>query len=379
MSTLSFSWRRLIGLVKKEFIQLKRDRMTFAMLIGLPFMQLLLFGFAINADPKAMPTVVVQAEESVFARSYVKSLENTGYFKFTHTVSKYIEADTLLRRGEVLFIVTIPADFSRRLVRGERPSILIEADATDPIAAGSALNAAREAHNQAFKHDLGGVLSELAPRAGPAELRVHRRYNPENITQYNTVPGLIGIILTMTLVMITSGALARERERGTLESLYSMPLMPIEVMLGKIIPFVIGASVQTIFVLLAAKLIFHVPMLGSFGLLAFGLVLFVTVNLAIGFTFSTIAKTQLQAVQMSTFFFMPSILLSGFMFPFKGMPLWAQYIGEILPTTHFLRLIRGILLKDMSFTIAWGHIWPMLIILSVVSFVALKRYQATLD
>ena len=379
MDTLSFSWARLVGLVKKEFIQLKRDRMTFAMLIGLPFMQLMLFGFAINADPKALPTAVVRAEDSVFARSYVKALENTGYFHFTHALTKYDEADTLLRQGEVLFIVSIPENFSRKLVRGERPSILIEADATDPIAAGGALNAAMAVHGQAFKHDLNGVLSEISPRAGPAELRIHRRYNPENITQYNTVPGLIGIILTMTLVMITSGALARERERGTLENLYAMPLMPIEVMLGKIIPFIIGASIQTIFVLLAAKLIFHVPMLGSFSLLAFGLVLFVTVNLAIGFTFSTIAKTQLQAVQMSTFFFMPSILLSGFMFPFKGMPIWAQFIGEALPTTHFLRLIRGILLKDMSFAIAWGHIWPMLVILFVVSFVALKRYQATLD
>ena len=379
MNTLSFSWSRLIGLVKKEFIQLKRDRMTFAMLIGLPFMQLMLFGFAINADPKAMPSAVVRAEDSVFARSYVKALENTGYFNFTHTLTKYSDADTLLKQGEVIFIVSVPEDFSRKLVRGERPQILIEADATDPIAAGSALNAAFVVHDQAFKHDLNGVLSELSPRASPAELRVHRRYNPENITQYNTVPGLIGIILTMTLVMITSGALARERERGTLENLYAMPLMPIEVMLGKIIPFIIGASVQTVFVLLAAKLVFNVPMLGSFGLLSLGLVLFVTVNLAIGFTFSTIAQTQLQAVQMSTFFFMPSILLSGFMFPFKGMPVWAQFIGEGLPTTHFLRLIRGILLKDMSFAIAWGHIWPMLIILTMVSFVALKRYQATLD
>lgn len=376
---VEFSWVRLAGLIKKEFIQLKRDRLTFAMLIGIPFMQLMLFGYAINTDPKHLPAAVVKADDSVFVRSYLKALENTDYFRFVHEAESYQQAAFLMRSGEVQYIVSIPPNFTREMVRGERPAILLEVDATDPIAASGAMSAARQVIETAFRHDLKGVFEGLAPRPPPVDFRMHRQFNPENLTHYNTVPGLIGVILTMTLVMITSLALAREREKGTLENLYAMPLKPLEVMAGKIVPFVIGAFIQVLFVLAAAKILFQVPMFGSFALMSLSLVLFITVNLAVGFTFSTVATTQLQAVQMSMFFFLPSILLSGFVFPFDGMPLWAQGLGSALPLTYFLRIIRGIMLKGAEFPEIWPHIWPLLVILAAASALALRRYRATLD
>jgi ABC-2 type transport system permease protein len=379
MTSKGLSLSRIRGLVAKEFIQLKRDRLTFAMLAAIPLMQLLLFGYAINADPKGLPTAVIEAESSVFTRSYLKALENTEYFEITHKALTEAEADYLMKAGDILFIINIPADFERKLIRGERPQILIESDATDPIASGGALGVAQQALNKSLRHDLKGPLAYLMPEEGPVELRVHRRFNPETVTQYNTVPGLIGVIMTMTLVMIMSSTMARERERGTLENLYAMPLRPLEVMIGKLIPFIIGASLQAIIVLGLAKLMFDIPLLGHFTLLSACIVLFIVTNLAIGFTFSTVAKTQIQAMQMSTFFFLPSILLSGFMFPFKGMPEWAQIIGEGLPITHFLRIIRGILIKDTSVEIVMTHVWPLLIILTIVSTLALIRYKATLD
>lgn len=378
MTHISFAWSRILGLIRKEFIQLKRDRMTFAMLIGIPFMQLMLFGYAINADPKHLPTAVVMADDGPLVRTFLKSLENTGYFDFTVEANSYEEAAYLMKSGEVMYIVTIPEDFSKGVVRGDSPQVLLEVDATDPIASSGAMAAASQVAATSLNHDLKGVL-KAEPRAPPFELVMHRQFNPENLTHYNTVPGLIGIILTMTLVMITALSLARERERGTLENLYAMPLKPAEVMIGKIIPFVIGASIQVMIVLAAAKVLFDVPMFGSFALLAICLVLFIVVNLAIGFTFSTVAKNQLQAMQMTMFFFLPSILLSGFVFPFLGMPQWAQFFGSMLPMTYFLRIIRGIMLKGAEFPEVWPHIWPLLIILAVATFVAMKRYKATLD
>lgn len=386
MNGLAFSWARVWGLVRKEAIQLKRDRMTFAMLLGIPFMQLLLFGFAINADPHNLPTALIQADNSVFARSALKALENTGYFEFTHQIQSREEADYLLTTGEVLFVITIPQDFGRDIVRGGRPALLIEADATDPIATGSALGSAAAAVTSGLRHDLKGPLQYLAQPdrfsnrpPDPVEIRLHRRYNPENITQYNTVPGLIGVILTMTLVVITSMSLTRERERGTLENLFVLPIRPIEVMIGKIVPFIFGAYGQVILILIAARLLFQIPIAGSVALVFIGLLPFIATNLAIGFTFSTIARTQLQAVQMAMFFFLPSILLSGFMFPFAGMPGWAQVMGQGLPLTHFLRIVRSVLLKDATALEIWPNVWPLLIILSIVSLVAMRRYRSTLD
>ncbi len=379
MARPRFSLTRLAGMIRKEFIQLQRDRLTFAMLIGIPMMQLILFGYAINADPKYLPAAIVQADDSEFSRSYLQALENTGYFNFIARVERREEVEHMFTAGEVLFVITIPEDFSRSLVRGERPAILLEVDATDPIAIGPAIAAVQTVTPAALNRDMEGVLQDLKAQPGPIDLRIHRRYNPENITQYNTVPGLIGVILTLTLVMVTAIALARERERGTLEYLYSMPLLPVEVMIGKITPFIVGAYIQVTIVLIAARVLFHVPILGSLWLLSLALILFIIVNLAIGFTLSTIVKTQLQASQMATFFFLPSILLSGFVFPFKGMPVWAQFIGEALPLTHFLRIVRGIMLKDAAAADIWPHIWPLMVILLVVSTVALKRYRATLD
>ena len=376
---VKFAWPRLDGLIRKEFIQLLRDRLTFAMLIGIPIMQLMMFGYAINADPKELPTAVVQADDSVFVRSFLKGLENTGYFDFVVEADSYEDAAYLMKSGEVQFIISIPEDFTRALVRGEQPEILMEVDATDPIAAGPAISAASQVAATALSQDLKGPLASLNATPGPVDFRIHRQFNPENLTHYNTVPGLIGVILTMTLVMITALSLARERERGTLENLYAMPLKPLEVMIGKIVPFVIGAFLQTLIVLAAAKLLFNVPMFGSFTVLSICLVLFITVNLAVGFTFSTFASNQLQAMQMSIFFFLPSILLSGFMFPFAGMPQWAQFFGSMLPLTHFLRIIRGIMLKGSTMIEVWPHIWPLLVILGVATLVAMRRYKATLD
>ncbi len=375
---VAFAWTRIKGLILKEFIQLKRDRMTFAMLIGIPFMQLMLFGYAINADPKHLPSAVVMGDDGPYARTFLKSLENTGYFRFTVKAESYEEAAFLMKSGEVLYIVTIPEDFTKELVRGESPKVLLEVDATDPIASSGAMSAAFQVANRSLDHDLKGVLAQ-EPRAPPIELVMHREFNPENLTHYNTVPGLIGVIMTMTLVMITALSLARERERGTLENLYAMPLKPAEVMIGKIVPFVVGATIQVMVVLAAAKVLFDIPMFGSFFLLSLCLVLFITVNLAIGFTFSTVARNQLQAMQMSMFFFLPSILLSGFVFPFLGMPHWAQFFGHMLPMTYFLQIIRGIMLKGTEFPEIWPHIWPLLIILGVASLVAMIRYKATLD
>lgn len=374
-----FSISRLRGLFRKEFIQLKRDRLTFAMLIGIPFMQLILFGYAINSNPRDLPTAVVRADDSVFVRSILKGFENTGYFEFVAEYAGPAEADAGLLSGEVQFVITIPEDFTRELVRGNHPAILLEADATDNIATSTAAGAAQQVLERALKRDLTGPLAYLASQESAAELRLHRRYNPEMITQYSTIPGLIGVILSMTLVAIMSMALARERERGTLENLYAMPFSPIEVMIAKILPFVLIAYVQVMVVLIVARLLFHIPFEGSISLLLACLLLFIVVNLSIGFAFSTFAKAQLQAIQMAFFFMLLSILLSGFIFPFAGMPDWAQFVAEGLPLTHFVRIVRGIMLKDAGLVDVISQIWSLAAIFLVVSTIALTRYRARLD
>jgi ABC-2 type transport system permease protein len=289
------------------------------------------------------------------------------------------EAETMLARGEVQFVLQVPEDFSRTLQRGEHAVVLLEADATDPAATGNAIAALSQVGLTALDHDLTGSLAKLQPGEPPFEIRVHRRYNPEGITQYNIVPGLMGVVLTMTLVMMTSIAMTRERERGTMENLLATPVRPLEVMLGKIVPYIVVGYVQVIVILTAAKFLFQVPMVGSLLLLSTVLVVFIAANLAIGFTFSTLAKSQMQAMQMTMFFFLPSILLSGFMFPFRGMPGWAQVIGEAVPNTQFMRMVRAIMLKGADGADILQHVWPLAVILVVVSAVALKRYQRTLD
>jgi len=374
-----FSIDRMIAVLVKEFVQMRRDRLTFAMMLGVPLMQLVLFGYAINMDPKGLPAAVVIADPSVYSRSLVSALKNTGYFTFVAAPATVDDADRMLMRGEVQFVLQVPEDFSRRLQRGDGAVVLVEADATDPAATSNAIAALNQVALDGLDHDLTGPLAGL--RAGPApfEVRIHRRYNPEGITQYNIVPGLMGVVLTMTMVMMTSIAMTRERERGTMENLLATPVLPLEVMLGKIVPYIVVGYVQVIVILLAAKFLFDVPMVGSLLLLSAVIIVYIAALLAIGFTFSTLARNQMQAMQMTMFFFLPSILLSGFMFPFRGMPAWAQYLGELLPLTHFLRVVRGILLKGGTFADIAGSIWPLAAILVVVSAVALKRYQRTLD
>ena len=356
-----------------------RDRLTFAMAVGVPIMQLILFGYAINTDPKGLPTALVDLDNGPMARSFVAALQNTGYFRIDYSVQSEREADALVENGKVQFMVVVPPHFSQHIIRGEKPSVLVSADATDPSASGNAIAALSSMSTQALGNDLVGPLRRLQNSAAPYEIRVHRRYNPEGLSRYNIVPGLIGTILTMTMVMLTSLAMTRERERGTMENLLATPVRPAEVMVGKILPYVVMGYIQLSVIMAAAFAIFEVPMEGSLLLLLSLIGVFIMANLAVGFTFSTIAKNQLQAMQMTFFFFLPSILLSGFMFPFRAMPEWAQALGEILPLTHFLRIVRGILLKGNSMAQLSQELWPMLAFLLVAGFVALKRYRQTLD
>ncbi len=370
---------RFTAVFVKEFIQMRRDRMTFAMMLGVPLMQLMLFGFAINADPKDLPTAVVMADQGPLVRSILHALENTQRFAIVTTAVSESEARLLLQQGQVQFVVSIPPHFERDIMRGQRPTLLIEADASDPAAVSYAFGALDALNTTALDHDLKGPLAGLKAGPPPFDLSIQRRYNPEAISQYNVVPGLMGVVLTMTLVVMTGIAMTRERERGTLENLLATPVRPLEVMLGKIIPFIVVGYVQVAIILICARFLFAVPLEGSIALLSGVAVLFIASNLAIGFTFSTLAETQMQAMQMSMFFFLPSLLLSGFMFPFRGMPEWAQAIGEVLPLTHFLRIVRGILLKGNDWIEIWPNVWPIAVFMVAVALVALRRYRQTLD
>lgn len=374
-----FSFRRLWAIVVKEFIQMRRDRLTFGMMIGIPLLQLVLFGFAINSDPKNLPAAVLMADNGPQGRTLLHAIKNSAYYNFVRELKTESEAQDALARGEVLFVVNIPENFSRDFVRGDRPTVLVEADATDPAATSNGINALNTLLNTALQNDIKGPLDFLSAKDGPIDLRIHAMYNPDVITQYNIVPGLMGVVLTMTLVIITGLAITRERERGTMENLLSTPTRPMEVMIGKIIPYILVGYIQTILILVAARLLFHVPMYGSIPLLFTVTLIFIAANLAVGVTFSTIAANQLQAMQMSFFFFLPSILLSGFMFPFRGMPQWAQAIGEILPLTHFLRIVRGILLKGNGLEDVMPHLWQIVLFTVIALAVALKRYRRTVD
>jgi ABC-2 type transport system permease protein len=374
-----FSFSRWLGIVGKEFIQLKRDRLTFGMIVGVPIIQLVLFGFAINSDPKSLPTMLLDVDKSEFSRSIASALANSGYFAFIGEASGEDEADRALATGRTQFVVTIPAGFSRALIRGEHPDVLVEADATDPTATGNAVAALRAIAQSALAHDLTGPLAPLAGTPGAFTMVVHPRYNPEAVTQYNIVPGLMGVILTMTMVLMTGLAITREQERGTMENLLSTPATALEVMTGKIVPYVMIGLLQVTIVLVLARLIFKVPMQGNAGVLYLAVLLFIAANLTLGLTFSSIARNQLQAMQMTFFFFLPSILLSGFMFPFRGMPRWAQAIGEVLPLTHFLRIVRGVLLKGNAVTDVLSETWPIVAFMTVVMLIGLRTFKSTLD
>jgi ABC-2 type transport system permease protein len=374
-----FSFDRWAAMLVKEFRQLARDRVTFAMIVGIPIIQLTLFGYAINTDPKHMPTAVIATDHSEFTRSLVSAMSTSDYFRIVSDTPDEAAARSALARGTVQFVVTIPPDFTSKLLRGDRPTVLIEADASDPTATGAALAAITQLANVVARKDLTGPLAYLADKPPPFDVAVHRLYNPESLTQYNIVPGLMGVILTMTMVMMTGLAITRERERGTMENLLAMPLTPLEVMTGKIVPYIAIGLIQAAIILLAARFVFNVPFIGSLLTLFIAALLFIASNLTVGITVSSLAQNQLQAMQLTFFYFLPNMLLSGFMFPFRGMPEWAQAIGSVLPLTHFNRLVRGILLKGSDWPDLWSGLWPLMVFTLVVMGVALKFYRRTLD
>ncbi|MER9412052.1 ABC transporter permease [Mesorhizobium sp. M0589] len=374
-----FSFARLGALLIKEFIQMRRDRITFAMMLGVPLLQLVLFGYAINNDPKSLPAALVATSNDPYTRAIVAALQTTGYYRFDHVAQSAEDAEFLMARGDVAFVVTIPADFGRRVERGDNPQILIEADATDPAAASGAISTLSKVASQALLRAQG--MQEAASEAarGQLDVVVHQRYNPEGISQYNIVPGLLGVILQMTLVMMTSIALTRETERGTMENLLAMPSSPFEIMLGKVLPYLVVGGVQVVVVLAASKLLFAIPFTGSMSLLLAAVLVFVLALVLLGYTISTIARTQMQALQLTFFFFLPSILLSGFMFPYRGMPGWAQTFGEIFPLTHFLRITRAVMLKGAELPAVAGEIAWLVGFVALFAGVALVRFRRTLD
>jgi ABC-2 type transport system permease protein len=374
-----FSLSRWWSIVLKEFLQLKRDRITFAMIVGLPIIQLTLFGFAINTDPKHLPTAVIIGDDSSFSRSFIAAMKNSAYFDIVETLPNEEAGRRSLAQGRVQFVLSVPVDFSKRLLRGERPSLLVEADATDPTATNTALAALPGLVQPVADKDVTGTLAHLNGTPAAFDVQVHRLYNPEGITQYNVVPGLMGVILTMTMVMMTGLAITRERERGTMENLLATPVLPIEVMTGKIVPYVMIGLVQASIILTAARFVFDVPFAGSLLAIYLAALLFIAANLTVGITLSSIAQNQLQAMQLTVFYFLPSLLLSGFMFPFAGMPGWAQFIGNLLPLTYFNRLVRGILLKGNDWADLWPSVWPVALFMVVVMGIALRFYRRTLD
>jgi ABC-2 type transport system permease protein len=371
--------RRMWAIIIKEFVQMRRDHMTFATMLFVPVLQLTLFGYAINTDPKHLPTAVLVRDDGPLTRAVLAALKNTDYFDFREQVRSSEDLDRLVRSGAVQFAVEIPASFERDVRRGDRPSVLVIADATDPVATGTAIAAVQGVIDSALRRELRGPDAAVAATPTPFQITVQRRYNPEGITQYNIVPGLLGVVLTMTMMMFTALAVTREIERGTMETLLSMPIKPVEIMIGKIAPFVLIGLVQMTIILLAAHYLFSVPILGSVPLLIALSTLFAASNLAVGYTFSTVAQNQLQAVQMTFFFFLPNFLLSGFAFPFRGMPHWAQWIGEALPLTHFIRIVRGITLKGNGFADMRIDVLALFIFMFAAMGLALLRFRKTLD
>ncbi|MDD2325498.1 MAG: ABC transporter permease [Alphaproteobacteria bacterium] len=373
------SFYRIGAVLIKELRQLRRDKPTLGIMIMIPIVQLMLFGYAINTDPKYQPTALLIQDYSPFTRTLLAGFQNTDYFSMVKVVSNDREGHDLLQKGEVQFVITVPTNFARSIIRQEKPRLLIEADATDPTAAANALSALNGIITKALEHDMTGPLAALQPKGAAIDVTVHRLYNPEGFSRYNIVPGLMGVILTMTGIMMTALSLTREREQGTMENLLSMPVKPLEVMAGKIAPYVLIGYTQAAIILLAAKLLFGVPILGSVGLLSAALIIFLICNLALGFTVSAGARNQTQALQLSFFLIMPSILLSGFMFPFRGMPEWAQSIGSLLPATYFIRIVRGILLKGNDLVLIWPNAWPLFVFMLITMAIAMKLYKQTLD
>ncbi|NWG45080.1 MAG: ABC transporter permease [Alphaproteobacteria bacterium] len=374
-----FSLARMAAVFLKELVQMRRDRLTFAIMLGIPVVQLLLFGYAIDTDPRHLPMVVERRADGPMVRSLIASLRASSYFDIIAVTDRAGEGEAMLRDGRASFLLSIPEGFEERLVRGERPQILIAADASDPVAAGGPLGALDEIARRALAPELIGPLAGLAQGPPPYEIVRLRMFNPASVTAFNIVPGLLGVILTMTMVMITSIALTRESERGTMEALLATPVRPAEIMIGKTTPYILVGAVQTLLVLIAGRLLFAIPFTGSLGAFTLAAAVFIFTNLMLGYLISTVARTQMQAMQMTFFIFLPSILLSGFMFPFAAMPVWAQAIGEGLPLTHFLRLVREIMLKGGGYADIWNDLWPLLVTLALFTLGALARFRRTLD
>ena len=377
MTGLSAS--RIMAVLAKEFTQLLRDRLTYAMILAIPIVQLLMFGYAINNDPKHLPTAVLVQDQGQFSRSILASLDNSDYFRIVADARSPSELNEMIRSGKVQFAITIPGDFTRRVVRRDNPQILVEADASDPAATGGAIAALASLPQNALMHDLEGPIAAATATSPPFEVVIQRRYNPEGITSYNIVPGLLAIVLSMTLVMMTALAVTREVERGTMETLLATPVRPIEVMIGKLTPYVLVGLIQASVIIVVARILFDVPMQGGWAALIVGLFLFIVGSLSLGFLISTLARNQLQAMQMSMFYMLPSILLSGFLFPFKGMPDWAQWIGTIIPVTHMLRVVRGAMLKGVGIAEAAPSLGALALFVTIVAGLAMMKYRTTLD
>jgi ABC-2 type transport system permease protein len=378
---IGLSLSRILAILAKEFTQLVRDRLTYAMIIGIPIIQLLLFGYAINSDPKHLSAAVLVQDQGQFSRSILGALQRSDYFDIAYSARSPAEMNRLIERGAVQFAITIPGDFTRRVVRRDKPQILVEADASDPAATSGAVAALAQLPQYALTQDLKGALAASAAPATPQpfEVVVHRRYNPESVTAYNIVPGLVATILSMTLVIMTALAMTREVERGTMETLLSTPVRPVEVMIGKLTPYVMVGIIQATLILTLARVLFGVPMAGGWPALILGIFLFIVGSLSLGFLVSTVARNQLQAMQMGFFYFLPSILLSGFLFPFRGMPTWAQWIGSVVPVTHMLRIVRGSMLKGVGIADALPSLGALALFVLIVAILAVRQYRTTLD
>jgi ABC-2 type transport system permease protein len=370
---------RLGAVLAKEFVQMRRDRVTFAMMLGVPVMMLILFGYAINTDPKRLDAALLAMGQDHYSRAIVSALEVSNYYRFDARPKTDAEAEGLIQSGNVSFLVIIPSDFGARVDRGDKPQILVEADATDPAAASGAVGALGELAQRVLLREQGRELEAAETQDQQLSIIVHKRYNPDGLSQYFIVPGLLGVILQMTMVMMTSIALTREIERGTMENLLAMPANGFEIMLGKVLPFFIVGGVQVTVILTAAKLLFHVPFVGNLAMLLSGVLVFVLAMVLLGYTFSTLARTQMQAMQLTFFFFMPSILMSGFMFPFHGMPDWAQFLGNVLPMTHFLRVVRAVMLKGANWSEIGFEFAMLTAFVPAFSILALLRFRRTLD
>ena len=370
---------RLGAMLMKEFVQMRRDRITFAMMLGIPVIQLVLFGYAINTDPKRLPAALLAMGQDHYSRAIVSALEVSNYYRFIRRPKTFAEAEGLIQSGDVAFLVVIPSDFGARVDRGDKPQILIEADATDPAAASGAISALGDIARRALLREQGRELEAAENKDQQLAIVVHRRYNPDAISQYFIVPGLLGVILQMTMTIMTSVALTREIERGTMENLLAMPANGVEIMLGKVLPFFIVGAVQVAVILIASRVLFHVPFVGSLGMLLTGVLVFVLAMVQLGYTFSTFARSQMQAMQLTFFFLLPSILLSGFMFPFRGMPAWAQALGNILPMTHFLRVVRAVMLKGANWSEIGFEFSVLALYVPAFALLALLRFRRTLD